>query len=93
MGVFRLHVLDTVAEDGDVVWLSLDGVPFGALELANAGVDVAITLPLGTPAHLLVVAERDGGGGVTFGAASSQGEMRTRVMRVGDREEWTVVVR
>jgi hypothetical protein len=91
--IFRLRVLDTVAEDGDVVWLSLDGVPFGALELSNAGAELSIALPMGTTAHLLVVAERDGGGGVTFGAISSLGEIRTRVMNVGEREEWTVAVR
>lgn len=93
-GIFRLRVLDNMAEDGDVVWVGLDGVPFGDLELKNAGTELAVALPIGTPAQLQVVAERDGGGGgVTFGAASSQGEIRSRVMNVGDREEWTVVVR
>src|SRR5438552_12154579 len=93
-GIFRLRVLDNMAEDGDVVWVGLDGVPFGDLELKNAGTELTVALPIGTPALLQVVAERDGGGGgVTFGAASSQGEIRSRVMNVGDREEWTVVVR
>ena len=92
-GLFRLRVLDNMAEDGDVVWLGLDGVPFGDLVLRNAGTEITVALPVGTPAHLLIVATRDGGGGVTFGAASSQGELRSRVMNVGDREEWTVVVR
>lgn len=91
--IYRLRVLDNMAQDGDVVWLSLDGVPFGSLLLTNAGTDISIALPVGASAHLLIVAERDGGGGVTFGAASSAGHIRTKVMNVGDREEWTVAVR
>ena len=39
-----------------------------------------------------VSATADGGGGVTVGFVSSLGEARTRVMQVGESEEWQVTV-
>jgi hypothetical protein len=38
------------------------------------------------------VATGDGGGGVTVGFQSSLGEARTRIMQVGDFEQWQVIM-
>jgi hypothetical protein len=47
-------------------------------------------LKKGATTKITCLASQDGGGGVTFRAISSVGEMRTRVMAVGESETWTV---
>jgi hypothetical protein len=39
-----------------------------------------------------LVATADGGGGVTVGFVSSMGEARTRILQVGDFEQWQVIM-
>jgi hypothetical protein len=91
--LYRLHVLDFKAQDGDVIALFAGGVSHGVIPLANAGTEVLIPLARGTTAEMQVVATGDGGGGVTFGMASSLGEARTRVLQVGDSEKWWITVK
>lgn len=87
---YSVRLVDTEAEDGDVVLLLVDGKPLGHFELSNRGATLTLPLRRGQSTSLKVVAEKDGGGGVTFGAASSLGETRSRVMDVGETDAWTV---
>lgn len=91
--LYRVHVLDFLAQDGDEVELFVDGVSFGAIPLHNVGKDILIPLQRGTSVQMRIVATRDGGGGVTFGLVSSLDEAKTRVMQVGDSEQWWVTVK
>ena len=91
--LYRVHVLDFLAQDGDEVELFVDGVSFGSIPLYNAGKDVLIPLARGTSSQMRIVATRDGGGGVTFGLVSSMDKVMTRVMQVGDSEQWWVTVK
>jgi hypothetical protein len=87
-----VYLLDFLVEDGDHVEFSVDGASFGDTVLQGAGTSFLIPLAPGTPAHLKLLATADGGGGVTVGFISSLGEARTRVMQVGDFDQWQVVV-
>jgi len=89
-GLFRLHVVDSVAEDGDAVSLTLNGIAYGAYWLAHQGFDVTVALTRNSVSQLVVQAVEDGGGGVTLGVQTSTGEQRTRVMQVGETESWII---
>jgi hypothetical protein len=91
--IYTLHVLDNMADDGDRVTVTVGGSSFGpvTVTLTNRGQDLLIPLVAGAPSTVKVYAAYDGGGGVTFGAYSSLGETRSRVMAVGQSDEWTVV--
>jgi ABC-type sugar transport system ATPase subunit len=89
--IYTLHVLDDVAEDLDQVTVMVDGVSYGTVTLTNMGQDLIVPLVAGAAANVTVLAEFDGGGGVTFGAYSSLGETRSRVMMVGESDIWTVI--
>jgi hypothetical protein len=90
--LYRLYLLDFLAEDGDHVELFVNGVGHGDLYLKNAGKEVLIPLSPGAPTRMKLLATGDGGGGVTVGFVSSLGEARTRIMNVGQSEEWVVTV-
>jgi len=88
--LYSLRLLDFADEDGDGVSISIKGVYFGDLLLANAGARLTIPLRPGERSEISVRAAQDGGGGVTFRVVSSRGELRTRVMKVGEIENWSV---
>jgi hypothetical protein len=88
--IYSLHVLDDVVEDGDVVDLIVNGTSHGRILLSSAGQDVLIPLPAGSTASVKALAVEDGGGGVTFGVTTSQGEIRSTVMAVGQSDDWSV---
>jgi len=90
--IYSLHVLDDVVEDGDVVEIFVNGTSYGRVLLASGGQDVLIPLAVGTTAQVHVVATEDGGGGVTFGVTTSQGEIRSTVMPVGGSDNWSVTI-
>jgi hypothetical protein len=90
--LYRLYLLDFLAEDGDRAELSVDGLGFGDIYLKNAGTEFLIPLVANKPAQMKLTATGDAGGGVTVGFVSSMGEARTRTMQVGDYEQWQVTV-
>ena len=91
--LYSMRLVDTEAEDGDVVLLLVDGKPLGHILLFNRGTVVTVPVGKSKPTVLTIQAEKDGGGGVTFGMASSQGQVLSRVMQVGENETWSVVAR
>lgn len=90
MSLFTLHMIDFVDEDGDVVDVSINGMTMGQVILSHAGATMTVPLTPGIEQSFGVTAVQDGGGGVTFGAQSSAGQMVTRVMGVGESEVWTL---
>jgi hypothetical protein len=90
--LYRIYLLDFLAEDGDYVDFSVDGVSLGITALKGAGTSFLMPLVPGVPARMKLMATGDGGGGVTVGFISSVGEARTRVMQIGDFDEWQVIV-
>jgi hypothetical protein len=90
--IYSLHILDDVVEDGDVVEIFVNGTSYGQVTLSSGGQDVLIPLPVGTTAKVHALAVQDGGGGVTFGVTTSQGEIRSTVMAVGQSDDWSVTI-
>ncbi len=88
--MFQMQLIDDCAEDGDVVQISVDGVPVSFLSLSHAGATLEIPLKKGESHTITVTATRDGGGGVTLGLRTSMGDVISRNMQVGESETWTI---
>lgn len=88
--LYSVRLLDFADEDGDAVKISLNDVPFGNIVLSKLGAKLTIPLKKGVTTKITCLATADGGGGVTFRAVSSTGELRTRVMAIGESESWTI---
>jgi hypothetical protein len=88
--VFSMKLLDNMDQDGDVVMISIDGVPMSYLSLTNAGASLDIPLKKGESHRITVTATHDGVGGVTLGLQTSAGTIMSRNMAVGESETWTV---
>ncbi len=90
VSLFTFRLIDFVAEDGDVVDIAVDGAVLARVTLSHSGAVLTLPLKPGQQHALTVTAVFDGGGGVTFGAQSSAGEIRTRVMSVGESDTRTI---
>ncbi|MDD5301670.1 MAG: hypothetical protein PHS14_01065 [Elusimicrobia bacterium] len=88
--IFSMRLIDDCAEDGDVVQISVDGVPMSYLSLSHAGATLEIPLKKGESHRITVTAVRDGDGGVTLGLQTSAGTILSRNMAVGESDTWTV---
>lgn len=88
--IFSMRLIDDVAQDGDVVQISIDGVPMSYLSLTHAGASLEIPLKKGESHRITVTAVRDGTGGVTLGLQTSAGMIVSRVMAVGESDSWTI---
>jgi hypothetical protein len=88
--VFSMKLLDNMDQDGDVVMISIDGVPMSYLSLTNGGASLDIPLKKGESHRITVTATHDGVGGVTLGLQTSAGTVMSRNMAVGESETWTI---
>ncbi|MDP3543960.1 MAG: hypothetical protein Q8T11_15960 [Elusimicrobiota bacterium] len=88
--IFSMRLIDDVAQDGDVVQISIDGVPMSFLSLTHAGATLEIPLKKGESHRITVTAVRDGTGGVTLGLQTSAGMILSRNMAVGESDSWTI---
>ncbi len=88
--LYSIKLIDSVAEDGDVVGIFIDGQPLGMVTLSHAGAVLTVPLKSDGATSLRVLAEKDGGGGVTFGAVTSRGQTMSQNMNVGESLTWSV---
>jgi hypothetical protein len=88
--LYSIRLVDAVAQDGDAVGIHIDGRAFGMVTLSHAGAVLTVPLKADAPTLLKVVAEKDGGGGVTFGAQTSRGEVVEKNMDLGESLSWSV---
>ena len=88
--IFSMRLIDDVDQDGDVVQISVDGVPVSYLALTHAGATLEIPLKKGESHRIQVTAVRDGVGGVTLGLQTSAGTVVSRRMLVGESDSWTI---
>lgn len=88
--IFSMQLIDDVAQDGDVVQISVDGVPVSFLSLTHAGAVLDIPLKKGESHVIQVTAIRDGTGGITLGLRTSVGDVTSRNLAVGESDSWTV---
>ncbi len=79
----QVYVWDSCVQDGDVVDVLIDDVPFLTIPMTVKGSSVALPVARsGTKIALRGV--YDGGGGITVGLATSEGDFYTRPMMVGE---------
>lgn len=88
--IFSLKLMDFADMDGDIIGVSVDGVPMGQFMLTHGGATLDIPLKQGRRQVVRITAIRDGVGGITLGVQSSLGQTQTRVMTPGEFEEWVV---
>lgn len=88
--MFSMRLIDDVDQDGDVVQISVDGVPVSYLALTHGGATLEIPLKKGESHRVTVTAVRDGVGGVTLGLQTSAGTVVSRRMLVGESDSWTI---
>jgi hypothetical protein len=88
--IFSMKLIDNMDQDGDVVLVSIDGVPMSYLSLTNAGATLEIPLKKGESHRVTVTATHDGVGGVTLGLQTSAGTIISRNMAVGESDTWTI---
>lgn len=81
---FHLYIYDCCAEDGDVVEVELNGAVFATVPLTHVGATLSIPLVSDKLASLTLRALHDGGGGVTIGLRTSEGEAAVGVIAEGD---------
>jgi hypothetical protein len=87
--LYRLKLLDTAAEDGDLVEVTIDGMPMGIVSLQNNGNELILPIRKGST-KMQVKGVRDGGGGITFGFRTSDGRVYSRSMDTGQVEQWAI---
>lgn len=78
---FRIFLYDSCDEDGDVVQILLNGVPFAVVPITNAG--VTLSVPVGSGTIISLEGIRDGVGGITVACRTSQGDYFTSAMPPG----------
>lgn len=88
--IYAVKVFDTAAEDGDVVELSINDYKLSTVYLSHLGNTVYVPLEMNQGQDFKITAIKDGRGGVTMGAQTSQGQAVTRVMSPGEQEVFKI---
>lgn len=78
---YSIFICDSCDQDGDVVRVLLDGVPFAVVPITNAG--VTLSVPVGSGTTISLEGVRDGVGGITVACRTSQGDYFTSAMAPG----------
>jgi len=86
----RVFLYDSCAEDGDTVQVMVDGEPYVVVPLTVAGTSILIPVSAEAPTSIAIKGIYDGGGGITVGARTSEGDFFSRAMYVGETEELTI---
>lgn len=86
---YSLYLCDSCDQDGDVVRVLLDGVPFAVVPMTNAG--VTLSVPVGSGTMISLEGVRDGVGGITVACRTSQGDYFTSAMAPGSIQPISLV--
>ncbi|TWU34894.1 hypothetical protein [Novipirellula artificiosorum] len=89
--LFELQLFDCCDEDGDVVEILVNGVPFATVPILHQGAKVTVPLQSGSNT-VSVVGVRDGGGGITISFKTSRGNYFCQKMIVGQTHQMGVIV-
>ena len=85
-GVYRLHLFDSCDEDGDVVEVRLDGVPFAVVPITHAGATLAVPIDPARASRVSILGLRDGEGGITVGCRTADGSSYCRTIAEGGEQ-------
>jgi hypothetical protein len=84
---YAVRAWDTCAEDGDYISItSSDGARAGSAMIPNAGTTLWIPVVRGTVPQLQLLADRDGGGGVTVGIQTQGGAWYSGILPEGSMQ-------
>lgn len=81
-----LRLWDTHDNDGDRVEVLVNGLRVDVVQILNGGTQVQVPVLKSGATVVTVKAVYDGGGGVTLGLSGGRGEVRMRVLQVGESE-------
>ncbi|MCA9040003.1 MAG: hypothetical protein KDA65_06645 [Planctomycetaceae bacterium] len=90
--LYELELFDCCDEDGDVVEVLVNGVPFATVPIDHSGTKLSIPLAKGQNS-ITIRGVRDGGGGVTLSFRTSRGDYFARYLDVGEDLQLGVVVK
>ena len=90
---YHIYLYDSCAEDGDIVEIRLDGVPFAAVPLTNRGATLSVPVSRSAPTQISVRGIHDGGGGITVACRTSQGDFFSRTMAEGEVQPLAIAVK
>jgi hypothetical protein len=88
---FHIYLFDTCDEDGDVVEILLNDVPFGIVPITNAGTTLSVPVSASGSTRIAIKGIRDGVGGITTGCWTSKGQGFVRVLAPGEVQELGIV--
>lgn len=89
VGFFGVFLRDDMAEDGDVVGITVNGQYIADIPLTNAGTRIMIPLMPGNNV-MRVTGKVDGGGGITLAMTTSNGIAMSPIMTPGQFYDITV---
>lgn len=90
--LFEIFLFDCCAEDGDVVEILVNDIPFSIIPITHQGSTVAIPLHRGVNS-LTIRGVSDGGGGITVGFRTSRGDFYSGSMSEGQDHRLGVIVK
>jgi hypothetical protein len=82
---YRIRLWDCCQQDGDVVHVLVNGKLFASVTLLHKGATLSIPVPKGGRVAVTLVGFKDGGGGITVGCRTSQGDHFLRRMFEGEQ--------
>ncbi|MGL4419671.1 MAG: hypothetical protein ACRCZF_03305 [Gemmataceae bacterium] len=88
---YHVYLFDCCYEDGDIVEILVNGVPFRQVRLTNAGARLAIPVASDGSTRIQIRGVFDGGGSITVGCRTSQGRGFLRSMSEGEVEDLAIV--
>lgn len=88
---YHIYLYDSCYEDGDVVEILIDGQPMFLTPIGNQGSTVSVPISKQRTTVISVRGIFDGGGGITVGCRTSQGDGFVRSMAPGEIQPLSVV--
>ncbi|MEZ6073214.1 MAG: hypothetical protein R3C10_23830 [Pirellulales bacterium] len=81
---YHIYLFDCCDEDGDIVEVMLDGVPFAVVPITNSGATLSVPIVNGASTTISLRGVHDGIGGITVACRTSQGDFFLSCMLEGE---------
>lgn len=88
---YHIYLYDSCYEDGDVVEILVDGQPMFLTPIGNEGATISVPISRKRTTVLSVRGIFDGGGGITVGCRTSQGDGFVKSMAPGEIQPLSVI--
>ena len=88
---YHVYLYDSCDEDGDIVELIVDGVPFAVVPITHRGSTLSVPVSSTRSTAIQIRGIRDGTGGITVACRTSTGEYFMQVLREGEIQAISIV--